>query len=164
MGVNLHCKTKSHRPFFWNFWPFSVCMWYFKGTWPASGQQNVGNSATKALSSNFGNWLASQYPKVTWPLGLGFLTHQETVSKWHLHICLSSCSSPCKNHMHNGCKPTPRNKKSQTLFWNFWLLFLFACGIVKASGQQVASKILAILPPRLCQVTLATDWPVNPLI
>ena len=36
------------------------------------GQQNAGKSATKALSSYFGNWLASQYPKVTWPLGLGF--------------------------------------------------------------------------------------------
>ena len=129
----------------------------------ANWQQNAAKSATKALSSYFGNWLASQFPNLTWPLGLACLTNLKTISKWHLHICFSACSSPCTMHMNNVCKPTPQNKKSQTQI-SFFCLFLFACGTLKASGQQVASKILAILPPRLCQVTLATDWPANSLI
>ena len=139
MGVNLHLETKSHRPFFEISGFFSVCMWYCKGIWPASGQQNLGNSATKALSSYFGNWLASQSPNLTWPLGLAFLTNLKTISKWHLHICFSACSSPCTMHMNNGCKPTPQNKKSQTqisIFLSFSVCMWYLKGIWPASGQQ----------------------------
>ena len=126
IGRIIHLNRKSHRPafqFFLSF--FSVCMWYLKGIWPASGQQNLGNSATKALSSYFGNWLASQSPNLTWPLGLAFLTNLKTISRWHLHICFSACSSPCTMHMNTGCKPTPQNKKVTDP--NFNVLSFYVC-------------------------------------
>ena len=105
----------------------------------ANWQQNAGKSATKALSSYFGNWLASQYPNLTWPLGLGIPASQQAVFLRHLHIYCFACSWPFKNHMNNVCKHTPKNKKSQTQISILWL-FLFACGTSKASGQQVANK------------------------
>ena len=142
MGVNLHLKTKSHRPKFQFFCLFHVCKWYFKGTWPASDHQHLGNSATKALSSYFGNWLASQYPNLTWPLGLAFLTNLKTISKWNLHICFSACPSPCTMHMNNGCKPRPQNKKSQTQISSVCLFFVcmwYFKGIWPASGWPPTS-------------------------
>ena len=138
-----------------------------EGIWPASDQENVVNSESQSLSIYFGKSLATHPNNLTWPLGLAFCDKSQQSFKLAKLAPTHAASLPAPHHaqctwildVHLHLKTKSHRPKFQV-----FCLFLFACGTLKASGQQVASKIMAILPPRLCQVTLATDWPVNPLI
>ena len=128
-------------------------MWYLKGSMPPRCGQDW---PTKLCQLKLGNWLATQFPYLSLPLGQLPLVIPS--SNTTLTAYIPACFQTLDHTQHiniNGCTHTPHNKQQQTQN-RFWCLFLQCMWYLKCILQPSCGQDC---PTKLCQLNLGTDWP-----